>query len=54
MYKVILQNELNSRRIKSEQTNHLKHFVYKDVVLYVYLNYRIFILHMSSQVTPRE
>jgi len=46
MLKVASANGMNSRRMRMEHTNHLKHLVYKEVVLYVYLNYRILILHM--------
>jgi len=46
LLKVASPNGLNSRRVKLEQSNNQRHLVYKDVVLCIYSNYRICILHM--------
>jgi len=46
MLKVASPNGSNSRRTKLEQCNNQRHLFYKDIVLCIYLNYCILILHM--------
>ena len=46
MLKVASPNGSNSRRTKLEQCNNQRHWFHKDIVLSIYLNYCIFILHM--------
>jgi len=46
MLKVASPNGSNSRRTKLEQCNNQRHLFCKDIVLCIYLNYCILILHM--------
>ena len=52
MLKVASPNGLNSRSTKLEQCNNQRHLFYNDIVLCIYLNYCIFILHMYCKSHP--